>query len=202
MKLASVTPAVALLTILAAGFAEPAGAQQANTTRAPTLDAGSLRRQAAQLAELRSLLNDPDPNIRVVAIREIARTGDPLQRQLAIDIGLSSAEAAIQQVAIRELMVHVKQIVLALEPPEGKAPPNTLSSFALTVAEFNPETGALAGLNNYWSGQIQGASLAFVYSSNISANLFWNAEAGEYRGIVNFNSGRAEGDRKASWRPR
>ena len=182
----------------------PAVAQQtpAQQARPGSLDIASIRRQAAQLAEVRAALADPDPNLRLLAIREIARTGDPMQRQLAIETGLSSAESALQEVAIRAMMVNVQQMVFAMSDAEGKPITQGVNSLVLSVTKFDPDTGKIQG--DRWNGQFQGAvfNFALYNGSNVNGRLAWNPEQGEFRGMINMVEGRPDYDRRASWRPR
>lgn len=179
----------------------PATANAQQTIR-PTavLDAGAIRKQAAQLSEVRSLLADPDPNVRLLAIREIAKSGDPIQRQLAIDAGLSSAETSMQEVALRAVVQDTQQITILLSSPDGSAVKEGDTNVNLHVDKFEFETGKISG--NSWSGQIQGAVFSFSVCCSRPGSLVWNSETGEFVGTVNVNGSAANGIRKAVWRPR
>lgn len=197
----------ATIIVLTSLFVAPAYSQPADKAQARPagLDPAAIRREAAKLAELRALLADPDPNVRLLTIREVARNGDAAQRQLAIEAGVSSAESIVQEAALRAMFANVQQIVLQLAPSEGKsASGDERTNLTFTVEKFDPETGRISGRNyNSWSGQIQGSTFAFSANSGTwSGSLIWDAEAGEYRGTVNTDNGRASGMRKASWRPR
>lgn len=195
--------AIALMALFVApGYSQPADKAQA---RPAGLDPAAIRREAAKLAELRALLADPDPNVRLLTIREVARNGDIAQRQLAIEVGLSSAESVVQEAALRAMFANVQQIVLQLAPSDGKGTSgDERASLVFSVEKFDQETGRISGRNyNSWSGQIQGSTFAFsANGGGWSGSFVWDAEAGEYRGTVNTDGGRASGTRKASWRPR
>lgn len=182
----------------------PVLAQQTptQTARPSTLDMAGIRRQAAELTDVRAALADPDPNIRLLTIREIARTGDAVQRQLAIETGLSSAESALQEVAIRAMMVNVHQIVFAITDADGKPLTQGESSFILSMKTFDPDTGKAEG--QYWSGQFQGSVFNFLFDNGARriGRLVWSPELGEFTGVINFDHGTVAGDRRASWRPR
>ena len=186
---------------VAPGYGQPADKAQA---RSAELDPAAIRREAAKLAELRALLADSDPNVRLLTIREVARNGDAAQRQLAIEAGLSSAEGALQEAALRALMASVQQIVLQVAPQDGKEEGRKdIASFVLSVEKFDPETGRINGRGySGWNGQVQGGMFTFSNGTSMSGNLAWDAEAGEYRGTVNTEHGRTSGARKVSWRPR
>ena len=199
------TPLVALVAValqavaILPAAAQPAPAQQA---RPGTLDLASIRRQAAQLAEVRAALADPDPNVRLLAIREIARNGDSVQRQLAIETGLASAETAMQEVAIRAMMVNVQQMVFALSDAQGNPVTQGANNLVLTITKFDSDTGKIQG--DRWSGQVQGAVFNFVLNTGntVSGRLAWDSSDGEFRGIINMVDGRPDYDRRAVWRPR
>ena len=176
-------------------------AQQPSRPAAP-LDIGAIRKQAAHMAEVRGLLADPDPNVRLLAIREISGSPDPIERQLAIEAGLSSAETDMQEVALRAMLVDTQQIIIALSKADGSPISEGMTSLGLTVTKFDPNTGRISQ-DRLWSGQMQGAVFTFVTGGGMSGRLIWEPEAGEFRGTVNVNSNHSvEGIRKASWRPR
>ena len=186
---------------VAPGYGQPVDKAQA---RSAALDPAAIRREAAKLAELRALLADSDPNVRLLTIREVARNGDAAQRQLAIEAGLSSAEGALQEAALRALMANVQQIVLQVVPQDAKGESRKdMTSFVLSVEKFDLETGRINGRGyNGWNGQFQGGIFTFSNGTYMSGHLAWDAEAGEYRGTVNTEHGRTSGTRKVIWRPR
>ena len=196
-------PLVLAITLLASLAPLAGRAQQppASPRPAVVLDAGAIRKQAAQMAEVRGLLSDPDPNVRLLAIREIARSGDPIQRQLAIDAGLSSAETSMQQVALRAVVADTSQIFVTMSKADGTPITEGASSFALSLSKFDVETGKMSG--NCWEGQLQGAVFAFNQGcGGPNGSLVWDTEAGEFRGMVNLSGNAVTGIRKAVWRPR
>lgn len=196
----SVATIVLTALFVAPGHSQPADKAQA---RSAALDPAAIRREAVKLAELRALLADPDPNVRLLTIREVARNGDAAQRQLAIEAGLSSAEGALQEAALRALMANVQQIVLQVTPQDGKESRKDVTSFVLSVEKFDPETGRINGRNySGWNGQVEGGMFTFSNGTYMSGSLVWDAEAGEYRGTVNTDYGRTSGARRVSWRPR
>lgn len=74
--------------------------------RPATLDLAAIRRDAAKLAEIRSLLADPDPNVRLLAMREVIRSGDGVQRQIAVEAGSTSADSSMVELALRSVMAR------------------------------------------------------------------------------------------------
>ena len=202
MRRAASIIAVVLMAAPHASVAQrPRTQPQTQTTRpAVALDAAAIRSQAARMAELRALLADPDPNVRLLTIREMARSGDPAQRQMAVDAGLSSAETALQEVALLVLLTGTEQIFIALANPDGSSPVDGSTSLVLAVGTFDPESGRLSGKT--WSGQLQGTVFSFASRDGSAGRLVWEAESNEFRGIITSTGRRAKGERKAVWRPR
>lgn len=176
---------------------------------AAVFDAASIRRQAAQIAEFRALLSDPDATIRLITMREAIRAGDAVQRQIAIEAGLASSESTMLDVALRGVMMNIQQMIIEFVDADGK--PTTeggAASLRLTVGEFNPESGQIRGTSvcsggPKWSGQSQGVVFSFnSESSYCSGTLNWTPESGDFRGRVNINGGTSQGNRNAIWKPR
>lgn len=199
---------VALLTaaVPAPGLAQPTAPAQ---NRPAPLDLDTVRRDAARLAEIRGLLADPDPNVRMLTMRETLRAGNPAQRQLALEAGLASADSAMVELALRSVLADTQQVVISLSAIDstpaqsaGRAarrPTREASSLVLTITSFDVDTGKFSG--PLFSGQLQGTVLSFV-RRNVSGKLVWDSEAAEFRGTVNLMNNFADWDRGASWRPR
>ena len=176
---------------------------------AATFDAASIRRQAAQLAEFRSLLADPDSTVRLLTMREAMRAGDATQRQLAIDAGLASNESAMMEQALRGIFSNIQQIVIEFTDADGKVTAEgSLASFRLTVSQFDPETGKTSGSSSCafdmkWAGQLQGSVFSFDTNGHgCSGTLSWAADTGDFRGRVNTDNGAPKATRAAVWKPR
>ena len=155
-------PTLLAITLLAAMISLCAKAQQppAPPRSAVVLDAGAIRKQAAQMAEVRGLLSDPDPNVRLLAVREISKSGDPIQRQLALDAGLSSAEASLQEVALRAVVSDTQMIFISLSSVDGTPVTTGPANLSYNITKFDVETGRIEG--NNWKGQVQGAVITLV----------------------------------------
>jgi hypothetical protein len=172
-------------------------------------DPAAIRRQAAQLAEFRKLLADPDPSVRLLTMREALRAGDSSQRQLSIEAGLASGESAMIELALRGVMMNIQQIVIEFVDAEGKPTvEGGTASLRLTVGQFNTETGQLSGPSACgnqpkWSGQLQGTVFSFNADNHwCSGTLTWVTESAEFLGRVNIYLGEAQGNRNGVWKPR
>lgn len=70
---------VVVMALLTAAVPAPVLAQQAAPAqnRTGTLDLTAVRRDAAKMDVLRGLLADPGPNVRMLTMREMLRSGNP-----------------------------------------------------------------------------------------------------------------------------
>jgi hypothetical protein len=89
-------------------WAGQAGAQQPQKAAEPprtvkAFDPAAIRRQAAQIAEFRASLADPDATVRLLTMQEAIANGDPNQRDLAIEAGLASNESIMLNAALRAI---------------------------------------------------------------------------------------------------
>ena len=202
--------APAVLLVVWAGQAEAQQPQKpAEASRvAKAIDPAAIRRQAAQLAEFRALLSDPDPNVRLLMMREAIANGDPTQHDLAIEAGLASNEVSMLNAALRGVLADTHQIVVEFLDKDGKPTVERgPSNLRLTIESFNADTGHVAGKitcnDAKWSGQLQGTVIS-LNSENYycSGTLNWSTETGDFRGHFNISAGQTDGNRNAVWKPR
>ena len=195
--------AVLVLCVVLTGQAASVRAQQQATPARPvvSLDAAAIRREAARLGEVRGLLADPDPNVRLLAMRKIMDSGDPVERQLAMQAGLASADSAMVELALRSMMRSIRQVVIALTDLDGK--PLVKSDYhaeiVISIEKYDEPTGQFSGSDI--SGQLQGSVLSFR-GSFVSGALLWDPEAQEFKGPVNQDSNSMAARRLGIWRPR
>ena len=198
--------AVLLLIVLAVSNGRAQPAKPADAARAPiVLDAAMIRKQAAQMAEFRSLLADPDQNVRLLAMREAIRSGDVFQREMAIEAGLASNESAIMGAALSSILSNVQQIVLEFVDQDGKPSTKGTTSVVLTLAVFELNTGKVSGTceRGDWSGQMQGNVFSFSSKDrNWRGSLAWSTENGDFRGRINLDGGSERGAGIVVWKLR
>lgn len=198
---------------LAALLALPAGqlaaAETPKASPAPaTFDPAAIRKRAAQIAEFRALLADPDPAVRLVTMQEAIDHGDSAQRQTAIEAGLASNEAALIDAAMRGVLANTSAIIITFGGKEQDSAGSNDKSLRLLVKTFDIQTGRLAGPNacggaGDWSGQYQGTAFSFSDSSGrCRGTLIWSGETGDFRGEVNNDYGSGKGQHAAIWKPR
>jgi len=201
------------MMIVAGGVAAAQPAKPAEPPRTQaTFDAASIRRQAGGLAEFRTMLADPDSNVRLLAMREAIRVGDASQRQMAIEAGLASNESSMLEIALRGILINVQQIVIEFTDAEGKVTiDGNKSALKMSLVQFDPETGKASGASSCpfggsegkWSGQFQGSVFSFdTLSHYCSGTLSWSGDTADFRGRVNMGDGDPKFTRLSVWKPR
>lgn len=204
MKVLLISLPLLLAFAISDGRAQPA--KPTDTARAPVvLDVAAIRKQAAQMAEFRSLLADPDQNVRLLAMREAIRSGDVAQREMAIEAGLASNESAMMSVALSGMLTNIQQIVLEVVDKEGKPPAKGDASVVLSLASFEVNTGRVSGESGrgVWTGQMQGSVFAFSTKDQYwRGSLVWSPENGDFRGRINTTGGSDNGNFAVIWKVR
>ena len=194
----------------AAAFAQPAAPPAPQKPPAPgQINPAEIRRQAAQRAEFRALLADPDADVRLLTMREAIVNGDAIQRSAAIEAGLASNETAMLELALRGVMTDTQVVTIEFLDKDGKiTTEGGNANMRLLVKKFDPATGRFegdiaCGGNPAFVGQLQGAVFAFKQNENwCSGTLTWSPETGDFRGRINFNNGNPVANRNAVWKPR
>jgi len=184
--------------MLGAGVPVASAQQKADVPK--RIDAAEIRRQAAQRAELRALLADPDADIRLMTMRAAILNGDQAEREAAVAAGLASNETAMLEQAIRGIMKSTQTIVIQFVDGDGKpvAPDSNgaggqgTDTIRMTVTKFDPTTGQVEGRlscigNNTFQGQFQGAIFAFRQDF-CSGSLVWSPDTADFRGRVTVTS--------------
>lgn len=81
------------------------------------------RERARKIDELKSVLNDPDPTLRLAAFDAMLTSKDSLMRDLAIQTGLDSTDSVMRGMALRHTIVGRDRIEFSLQPdPATPAP--------------------------------------------------------------------------------
>ena len=192
----------------AAALAQPAAQPAPQKPPAPgQINPAEIRRQAAQRAEFRALLADPDADVRLLTMREAIVNGDAIQRSAAIDAGLASNETAMLEQALRGVLTGTQTVVIEFLDKDGKlTTEGDVANIRLSVSSFDPATGRIegttpCGYDPKFIGQLQGAVFAFQQQL-CSGTLTWSSETGDFRGRVNLRAGESKWNRNAIWKPR
>lgn len=129
------------------------------------------RQSAARIAAWRKLLDGSDRDLALATLDEMARSTDAVARELALDIGLNSAEAAMRAVALRARLLVTKTLVFELYNANKLAP----EQWDPLVKHFNgerlvlfnvvvePNTGVVTG--NSLQGRLAGQELQIAFSN-------------------------------------
>ena len=145
----------------------------AQTTAAEILE--KARGQARDLEELRKVLNGPDQNMRLATFDAMAASGDPTMRNVAIDVGMASADSLLQAAAFREVVMGLDSLIMTLvvdtSAPDAVQEKSTKrldsgTEYVLQMAYHEPKTGKFAYDSRYkdnptYSGFVTGTTLIF-----------------------------------------
>lgn len=184
------------------------------------LDPASIRRKAAEVAERKTLLADPDANARLLAMQQAIASPDPAIRGLTIQTGLASNETDLVNTALRGTLTGCSTMLIQYEPPKQRGrsvpavdePPigtRQNATLILTTTAFDPATGRVAGVSTCpqstvgeWTGAVLSSAMTFVTQRNTChARLEWSAEANEFRGLLTVSCNPAGANLLASWNP-
>jgi hypothetical protein len=88
----------------------------AQATSAPSAD--KIRAQSQRMREYRALLADPDSNVRLAALDEMLKSGEPALRELAFEAGFASADQNMRALALRARIMSMKSFILELKNVE------------------------------------------------------------------------------------
>lgn len=196
------------------GVSAPVALAQQKGDSSKRVDITEIRRQAAQRAELRALLADPDADIRLMTMRAAILNGDEVERGAAVAAGLASNETAMLEQAVRGIMKSTQTIIIQFVDGDGKpvAPDSNgagaqgIDMLRMTVTKFDPATGQIEGKlscigNNTFQGQFQGAIFAFR-QDYCSGSLVWSPDTADFRGRVTVVSNNAKSvTLTGTWRP-
>ncbi len=148
--------------------ATPACAQ---TSAAELLE--QARARSRDMEELKAVLNGPDQNMRLATFDVMVNSGDNAIREIAIDLGLASADPLLQGMAFREAFLSLDRVIMTLEidksQPESiqKAAQAYLdakgNTYTMPIAEVDKKAGTFTIYSSY-TGQVTGTSMNFTYN--------------------------------------
>lgn len=141
----------------------------------------SVNKNADEFQKLKEMMNSPDSSIRLATYKALLGSDDPLQRQLAVESGLVSADAIVQGVVVSGLVAKKKTIAFVFEPDEKT--PKAGKEFAAKhgnlitaqIEEYSQEDGTfrISVLGFSGQGQFSGATYSFragSYSGQLSVS--------------------------------
>lgn len=140
----------------------------AQTSAAELLE--KARARSRDLEELKAVLNGPDQNMRLATFDVMANSGDNAMREVAIDLGLASADPLMQAMAFKETIMGLNRIVFTLELDTSQ--PETVqtkaqaflnangATYTIPIAKVDKKTGIFTIKSSY-TGQVNGTTMTF-----------------------------------------
>jgi hypothetical protein len=146
-------------------------AQATQPGKADTLDPAQIKARAQRIKDMRALLSDPDQNVRLAALDEMIKSGDPVMQEVAFETGFASADSAMRSVALRAKIAKIKALTIEVSPPSGGDAAKALNDVGgqtqgLPIKSFDAATGAIVfdGYNSP-SGQVSGSELSIRWAN-------------------------------------
>lgn len=153
-----------------------------------------IKKRAGQIAEVKALLNDADPNTRAAALDVMLKSEDTAMRELAYATGLNSADDVLRAVTIRNKLNETNILAVEAKLPEqatdkGKEAFNKyLNGGILTVkvTKYDEAKGSFIyktqNSHNSYLGSVTGLKLNFE-GSRCTGSFMLN-DASEFDGIL------------------
>ncbi len=165
----SFTRLLMLFLLLSVSASPPAVAQQ---SAAEILERARARSQ--DIEELKKVLNGPDQNMRLTTFDAMVNSGDPVMKEVALDLGLASADSLLQGLAFKAAIMSLDRVHLTLSP-DPDAPKNVQEMSARYIAERgsdyvfpltkkDPQTGVAELDHPTYKLQVTGTLLTFKRS--------------------------------------
>ncbi len=140
----------------------------AQTSAAEMLE--QARARSRDMEELKAVLNGPDQNMRLATFDVMVNSGDGAMREVAIDLGMASADPLMQAMAFKETILSLNRIVFTLEldtsQPEAvqqKAQAFMNSNgarYEIPIKSVDKQTGIFTIKSSY-TGQVNGTTMTF-----------------------------------------
>ncbi len=128
------------------------------------------RARSRDMEELKAVLNGPDQNMRLATFDVMINSGDGALREIAIDLGLASADPLMQAMAFKETILSLNRIMFTLEldasqpePVQQKAQAYLNSNgaqYEFPIAKVDRKTGIFT-IKSTNTGQVNGTTLTF-----------------------------------------
>ena len=159
--------------IMTVGLSMSPGTVAAQTSAAEMLE--QARARARDMEELKKVLNGLDQNMRLASFDVMVNSGDNAMREIAIDTGLASADALLQAMAFKEVVLSMDHIVMSLEIDVSQ--PETIQTkaqallnstgnmYTLQITDRDRKTGTInMGVHK---GQVSGTKLSFKFGYDV-----------------------------------
>ena len=136
-----------------------------------------IQERAAKVKQFKELLNNPDQTVRVSALDVMLKSNDPVMRELAFNLGFSSADAAMNAIALKNKIKYMKQLNFNLtltDSPtalEKKAIQETFSNnYYIEIKDYDSNTGSFLTHRYRGKGQVSGSEISTI-SKDCSTNV-------------------------------
>jgi len=160
-----------------------------------------IQERAAKVKQYRELLGNPDQTIRISALDVMLKSDDHVMRELAFNLGFSSADDAMRAIALKNKIVYMKQLNFNLsltETPTEVEKKGILEEFSyaysIDIQDYDINSGAFK-FRNYGrsKGQVSGTGLSLQDNSyNCSANTALS-EGATLMGTLKCTAGKYKG---------
>ncbi|MFC1520332.1 hypothetical protein ACFL6Z_11540 [Pseudomonadota bacterium] len=148
--------------------------------------ADQIKKRAGNIGEVKALLNNSDPSIRMAALDTMLKSDDTAMRETAYSMGLNSADDTLRAIALRNKFNDLKVLHVQFQLPEG-ADDKVKAQFAafggslvLNIQKYEEKNGRFSFMTvNYQhakDGNISGLVLQFE-SGFCKGNLAFNEES-------------------------
>ena len=143
-------------------------AAYAQTSAAEMLE--QARARSRDMEELKAVLNGPDQNMRLATFDVMVNSGDGAMREIAIDLGMASADPLMQAMAFKETILSLNRIVFTLELDTSQ--PETVqqkaqafmnangAKYEFPIKSVDKKTGVFTIKSNN-TGQVNGTTITF-----------------------------------------
>ena len=129
-----------------------------------------IQERAAKVKQFKELLNNPDQTIRVSALDVMLKSNDQVMRELAFNQGFSSADAAMNAIALKNKINYMQQLNFTLKltdnPTEEEKKSITeyySNKYSIQISEYDLNTGSFTFRAG--KGQVSGAQVSTQYSA-------------------------------------
>jgi len=174
------------VTILSASLLFAAATFSAGNAMAESL-AEQIKKRAGVIGEVKALLNNSDPSIRIAALDTMLKSDDTAMRETAYSMGLNSADDTLRAISLRNKFNELKSIHVAFTLPDGASEKAKAKfaefggSLALNIKGYEEKNGRFTfstsiGGNYTKDGNISGLMLQFA-SRYCKGNFFFNEES-------------------------
>ncbi|WP_217877414.1 hypothetical protein [Pseudoalteromonas shioyasakiensis] len=160
-----------------------------STLATPSIE--QIKKRAAEINELKALIQSPDPSLRLAAIDAMQNSEDLAMREIAFAAGINASDESVVAVTIRNRISEIDNFAVLLTKPEGndeamKTYNNYGSKVMFRIRSYDKAKGTFVNDTHYdgsdKTSTISGLNL-FLESSRCQGD-FKLAEDLSYKGAI------------------